>query len=243
MQDFVKTVGLEDLIRHHGYDPADNFETVYSSIHKTGMTSLLDELNHLVRTYFEEVRLPKVPTIHDYLVLSLRPKDVIISFNWNPLLPQAFQRWRALAKALPELVFLHGNVDVGLHRRERRYGFLSDHPTFEPTRLLDPVEQKDYNCDNFIAEQWNRATWFLGNAYLVTVFGYSSPVTDVEARSLLLDAWIDNPTYTLAEIKIIDITNTVDVEISWSDFIYGLAWWSSERRPTLIIVPTSAKDL
>jgi len=85
--------------------------------------------------------------------------------------------------------------------------------------LLYPVEQKNYNEDIFIAEQWRKATDYLAEAYYVTVYGYSAPTTDVEARSLLLKAWRDNPTRELAEIDIVDIREPSEVTASWSDFI------------------------
>ena len=220
MKDFVKTLGIGDMIDRNGYDPAENFESVYSAVHKSDNAALLNDLDLYIRTYFEQLQLPETPTAYDYLMLSLKPKDVIISFNWDPLLPQVFRRWRMLGAVLPELIFLHGNVDVGFDRQGKRYAFLVDQPDFEPTRLLYPVEQKNYTSDPFIAEQWKIATHFLSQAYCVTVFGYSAPVTDVEARSLLLKAWTDNPTHTLGKFEIIDIRDAVEIEESWFDFIH-----------------------
>ena len=91
--------------------------------------------------------------------------------------------------------------------------------TLEPTSLLYPVEDKDYNADPFIAEQWRMTTDYLTEAYYVTVYGYSVPTTDVEARALLLNAWRDNPTRELAHIGIVDIREPEEVKASWSDFI------------------------
>lgn len=62
--------------------------------------------------YFEDLELPDELTIYDRLVLSLRPKDLIATFNWDPLLGLAFQRNRHIRK-LPNLAFLHGNTFVG----------------------------------------------------------------------------------------------------------------------------------
>ena len=36
--------------------------------------------------YFSSLALPEHPSIYDYLVLGLRPKDVIATFNWDPFL-------------------------------------------------------------------------------------------------------------------------------------------------------------
>jgi len=77
-------------------------------------------LDSAVRKYFGALELPDEPTFYDYLVLSLRPKDAIITFNWDPLLIQAYKRWRHLGRVLPDLIFLHGNVDrAGLKNLNR----------------------------------------------------------------------------------------------------------------------------
>jgi hypothetical protein len=223
MNDFIDVVGIDDIISKSGYNPSGNFETIYDKIYRSGPQAALDELDKATRKYFGNLQLPDHPTLYDYLVLSLRPKDLIVTFNWDPLLPQAYRRWRHLGAVLPELAFLHGNVDIGVDLKKKVSGFLSDEPypdrTLEPTRLLYPVEQKNYNADPFIADQWLRATEFLNHAYYVTVYGYSAPTSDVEARSLLLDAWQRNTTRELAQISIIDIRDPTEVELAWSDFI------------------------
>lgn len=223
MADFVRTLGIEDTIKKSGRDPAGNFESTYSAIHREGQNDILDRLDTAVRDYFSSLELPDTPTLYDYLVLSLRPKDLIVTFNWDPLLPQAFQRWRHLGSVLPKLAFLHGNVDISVDVEGRRCRFTADcrgsEPNFKPSQLLYPVENKDYNSDAFIKDQWDFALRHLEAAYYVTVYGYSAPKTDVEARELLLKAWRDNPTQTLGEFDVIDIADRKAVEESWSEFI------------------------
>ena len=223
MSDFVETVEVESIIRKCGHDPAHNFEEIYSQIYEEGNTTIIGELDAAVRSYFSLLALPDQPTLYDYLVLGLRPKDLIVTFNWDPLLPQAYKRWRHLGNVLPQLTFLHGNVEIGVDREKKATGFMSDRRysahTLEPTSLLYPVEHKDYNADPFIAEQWCMTTDYLTEAYYVTVYGYSAPTTDVEARALLLKAWRDNPTRELAEIGIVDIREPEEVKASWLDFI------------------------
>jgi len=222
MTDFVARVGIEDLIKEAGYSPSDNFEHIYSRIHGAGREDTLAKLDAAVRQYFGELTLPDAPTFYDYLVLSLRPKDSIITFNWDPLIIQAYKRWRHLGQVLPDLVFLHGNVDLGLDLTRKTFTFLSDKPDQTPTKLLYPVEKKDYNSDEFVVDQWARATYALSEAYYVTIIGYSAPQTDVEAKSLLLKSWRDNSTRTLAQFSIIDIRKSDEVEASWSDFLAGV---------------------
>jgi len=222
MADFIELVGIETIIKKAGCSPEENFEKIYSEIHKKGAKQILNELDVAVRNYFGSLVLPDQPTLYDYLVLSLRPKDMIVTFNWDPLLNQAFKRWRHLGKVLPEIIFLHGNVDLGIDVENKSYGFLSDQPKLTPTDLLYPVENKNYQANPFLEEQWRLATDYLGEAYYVTIFGYSAPKTDVEARSLLLNAWRRNPTRTLAQFSIVDIRNKNEVEASWTDFLDGV---------------------
>jgi hypothetical protein len=225
MNDFIECLDIEDIIRKSGHDPCGNFEAIYSQIHRTGNSSVLNELHSIVRDYFSKITLPDVPTVYDYLVLSMRSKDVIITFNWDPLLPQAYKRWRHLGAGLPELLFLHGNVDIGIDIDKRAVSFLSDGPypghTLVPTKLLYPVDQKHYNEDPFIAECWRRTTNYLSDAYNVTIFGYSAPTTDVEARALLLKAWKENLSRELAYISIVDIRDPSEVANAWADFDLG----------------------
>lgn len=222
MADLVRALSLEDVVRESGHDPASNFETIYSDLYTRGDKATVKLLDDATRLYFEQVQLPDKVTVYDYLLLSMRPKDMIISFNWDPLLPQAFRRWRHLGAVLPEIIFPHGNVDLALHLQEKKTAFACDvigRSAFKPCRLLYPIEQKNYTDDPFIADQWEQATKRLGDAYYVTVFGYSAPRTDVEARKLLKDAWTNNPTHTLGEFDVVDIRSKSELKASWNEFI------------------------
>ncbi|MFZ3033357.1 MAG: hypothetical protein WA138_05030 [Parvibaculum sp.] len=222
MADFVEKVEIVEIIKEAGYDPSGNFEQIYSRMHAAGKQDVIEKIDVAVRDYFGGLELPDAPTFYDYLVLSLRPKDSIVTFNWDPLVVQAYKRWRHLGKVLPNLIFLHGNVDLGVDQEQKTFTFLSDKPSQMPTKLLYPVEKKDYQSDEFVADQWTRATDALSKAYYVTIVGYSAPQTDVEAKSLLLNAWRDNTTKTLAQFSIIDLRPVEEVEVSWSDFLDGV---------------------
>lgn len=211
MRNLVQVVGLEDLlIAHDVREGHEDFEGLYDGLasdpSKTDLVRLVDQR---VREYFAGMRLPDEVTLYDQLLLSLREKDVIATFNWDPFLPQAFRRSRDVRR-LPKILFLHGNVEIGACREHRRSGFIEQTcsvcgKAMEPSRLLFPVKHKDYTSDPFIRSEWLQLQQTLGRAYLVTVFGYSAPVTDVDARDLLLKKWRDNPTRELAEIDIVDI--------------------------------------
>lgn len=223
MADLVRELALEDVVRQSGHDPAGNFEKIYSELYAGGDTATIKVLDEATREYFDKVELPERVTVYDYMLLAMRPKDMIVSFNWDPLLPQAYRRWRHLGPVLPEIVFPHGNVDLAVDVVGKRSRFACDVPSadtsFSPCRLLYPVEKKNYNDDRFIADQWARATDRLGDAYYVTAYGYSAPKTDVEARQLLLNAWTNNPTFSLGQFDVVDIREKEDLAASWSEFI------------------------
>lgn len=93
MLNFVQVLGLSTMldkasIEHEGR----NFEDIYDQIHKdANLASLRLELEEAVYDYFNSLEIKDVPTIYDHLVLSLREKDVIATFNWDPFLVQALR--------------------------------------------------------------------------------------------------------------------------------------------------------
>ena len=206
MRNLVEIVGLTELLKAHGvYEGYEDFESLYDGLASMKSTpGLISLLESKVHDYFAGMRLPDEATIYDLLLLSLREKDVIATFNWDPFLAQAFRRNRHLRR-LPKIVFLHGNVEIGFCQEHKRTGFIEQQCSvcgkfMEPSRLLFPVKQKDYTSDPFIVSEWTQLKYALSHAYLVTIMGYSAPVTDIEARTLLLEAWKENPTRELAEI-------------------------------------------
>ena len=130
--------------------------------------------------------------IYDHLLLSLRRKDAIFTFNWDPFLFDAWVRNQRFY--LPEIFFLHGNVRAAYCPSHRtRWGAQSVHcpecrTRFVPTELLYPVKDKNYASDQFIATQWEAAKWFLENAFTLTIFGYGAPNSDTEAVDLMKSA-------------------------------------------------------
>ncbi len=171
------------------------------------------------------MELPQEPTIYDYLVLSLRPRDVIATFNWDPLLFQAWLRNSEVAD-MPHLAFLHGNVAVGYSKITRRFGpvgmQISESEYLEPTNLLYPITRKDYKSDEFISLQWEIITRFLSdeNTVRVTIFGYSAPKTDVEAIKLMKQAWASPGIRNMEQFEIIDVKSEDEVRLSWKEFIH-----------------------
>src|SRR5437868_2623820 len=83
MLNLIEVLGLRDEIEKAGYDPDhSNFEALYDELTCSGKNCDLQKLiESQVYRYFSDLKLPETPTIYDYLVLSLREKDIIASFN------------------------------------------------------------------------------------------------------------------------------------------------------------------
>lgn len=112
MDNFIETLGLEDLFEKVPLKLRDsNFEKLYGNLHRDIPDSeIIRTIEVRIQSYFGDMKLPEEPTIYDYMVLALRGKDLIATFNWDPFLYQAWVRNRALTKDLPRLAFLHGNL-------------------------------------------------------------------------------------------------------------------------------------
>jgi len=229
MHNFVEVLGLGPILEAQGIASAGNFEETYGRLaSQPEHTELLAQLENRVYDYFDALELPDTPTLYDYLVLSLRRKDVIATFNWDPLLAQAYARCRARTRRqLPSLFFLHGSVAAGYCDAHRdiigRPGQACPRcsTALARTRLLYPVAKKNYSSDPFIAGEWKAVRSALNAAFAFTVFGYSAPTSDAEAKELLLKAWSGNRSREFAETEIIDIKPKAEIEETWESFFFS----------------------
>ncbi len=64
---------------------ARNFEKLYSDLYRKDPRSPeIMAIEDRVYNYFRDMQLPEnEATIYDYLILSLRPRDLIATFNWD----------------------------------------------------------------------------------------------------------------------------------------------------------------
>ncbi|MFM2485605.1 SIR2 family protein [Celerinatantimonas yamalensis] len=228
MNNLVEVLNIQYLFDKYDVKYAGgNFESVYDSLVKSGKhNDLVNDIEQEVERYFREMELPENPTIYDYLILGLRSKDIIATFNWDPFLAKAYQRNKDIVgfDSMPKIIFLHGNVSIGCCEECSSKGWIENRcdfcgKQFTPSKLLYPVGNKDYSKDPFIHAEWSELQSVLEAAYLVTIFGYSAPITDVEAKKLLLDTWAINPVKSLAMIEVIDIQDAEEVKAKWKDFI------------------------
>jgi hypothetical protein len=225
MNNLVETVGLGDELESAGVDwKGKNFEDLYSSI--VGDLRYRDLRDHLetgIYKYFATLELPETPTLYDHLVLSLRPKDIVATFNWDPFLADACAR-NAWQSPPPKVLFLHGNVRVGTCPNHKTAGYVnwacaSCGSLFEPTRLLYPIADKNYSEEGFISAQWHNLRIALKRAYVLTIFGYGAPRTDGAAIELMMKAW-NVARREHEQTELIDIKSKTELAQTWSSFIH-----------------------
>lgn len=227
MNDLPKVIEMSDILSQLPEEIlCKNFEELYGNIYEWDADSkYLEEINNRIYHYFAALELPIEPTIYDYLVMSLRDKDVIATFNWDPFLFQAW--WRNyLHGSSPGLLFLHGSVAIGYNEEIEGIGWAGTigkrtNKYFEPTKLMYPVKHKNYANDVFIREQWKRFEKCLQESKRVTVFGYSAPKSDVEAISAMQKAWGTPEQRNLEQFELIDIREENEVKASWEGFIHS----------------------
>jgi len=160
--------------------------------------------------------------MYDHLLLSLRPKDIVATFNWDPFLFDAWTRNRKKIP-VPQIIHLHGNV---------RLAYCPEHPVYGahgmycpecdrelvPSKLLFPIAMKNYVEDSFIKTEWEVMKKGLNQAMTLTIFGYGAPTTDKEAVDIMNSAW-DKDNRFIERTEIIDKKNKEDLWKHWDPFI------------------------
>ena len=205
--------------------PSDGFEGQFAWLRRhSTYTDRLQDIEGILFDYFATLALPDVPTIYDYLLLGLQQKDMVATFNWDPFLMLAHRRNRGIpGLSLPDIRFLHGCVI---------YASCVTHTTvlgspgeYCPTckreltasKLVLPVEDKEYGRDPLIANDWHVTSTRLKSAFHLTIFGYSGPKTDHNAKRLLHDGW--SPPPEIAHVEIIDVVSETVLYDNWDDFL------------------------
>lgn len=226
MKGFINNLGLNDLfLECQLAAKGDNLEDIYSELDsRPECEHIKKELEERIFNEFIQYELPEEMTVYDYLILSLRKKDLIASFNWDPLLVQAYGRMSRITDDLPELVFLHGNVYAGYCESCKSFGRIHNRcndckTEYTPSKLLYPIKNKEYDKDPFIVEQWKRVRRCIGEATIVTFFGYSAPESDVAAINLLRNIYNNGIIHRFDMVEIIDIDSEEKLKKKWGGFI------------------------
>lgn len=227
MNGLIEKLGMQDLLKDIGLKTtSDNLEDIYAELYgRPECCDIVKELEMRLYNYFAALQLPDNPTIYDLLILSLTDKDAIATFNWDPLLIQAYVRCHSITSNLPHILCLHGNVGVGFCTDHFEFGAIDAEcpvcgEVLPPTKLLYPIKEKDYTSDLYIKGCWDAVQCMIENSYAITIFGYSAPNSDVGAVKLLKTAWGDLDSRELEEVSVIDIISEDEMLEKWKDFIY-----------------------
>lgn len=174
---------------------------------------LYDEFETLVRKKYASLELPEEFTILDRLVLSLTPNDAIVSFNWDDLLIQAYQRMSEFVpeKMLPILAFPHGNAQAVYNNKHYTSKRIVTGANWIDSPLNMPVDEVDYKSDIFISSQWNILDFFMRNAQMVTFFGYRGPDSDEQDLQHLDELFARNEICDKVEIIDKDLDTAMEV--------------------------------
>jgi hypothetical protein len=205
-----------------------DFESAYSKLHNRKENTSLERINDIVFQYFSDLELPEEANLYDYFHLTLREKDVIATFNWDPFLIQSRVRLCKLGVTkFPKLLFLHGNVKVGFCSKDKVSGPVgvrckTCNNFFKPSNLLYPVENKNYQDNDLIQREWEAIRFSLKGCYMLTIFGYSAPKTDEEAIKLLKDGWgsVDDRNMEQTEVISRPGSNHAGIRKTWDSFIH-----------------------
>jgi len=248
MSSLFTDLNLTNTLKKSHVNSFDNFEILYEAINNDPSKKKLQiTLEEKISRYFYGMKILSTPTLYDYLILSLRKKDVIATFNWDPLLLQSARRHKKYKDHLPAILFLHGNVAVGICSSCNIMGYKYNKrchrclKTFESMPLLYPVGKKKYSDDKNISNAWSDLAISLKQAYYVTIFGYSAPVSDFDAKTLMTKSFNKNKSHEFSQVEIIDIKPEPEITDNWRDFFYhhhydvmdnfnkSQLWWHPRR--------------
>jgi len=214
MNDLAETVGLTSIL-----GSGENFELAYEQLIRQGCDHEAARVRRAVWDYFVDLELPDDVTVYDQLILSLRAKDLIFTFNWDPFLFDTWARNSCIdGVQLPEIHFLHGNVRVGICKGccgkwGRVFTVCPEcGDRFSELPLLFPESDKNYEGNWYIRSAWEQAKELIANAFTVTVFGYGAPASDRRAVELLKRAWLSQESHVFKQVEVVDIKKEIDCD-------------------------------
>ena len=226
MNDLIDVLELNHTFNKWNINQQQNFENIYSELYEKQEHDKLKVIERAVEDYFVQLCLPDVPTIYDHLVLSLTNKDLIASFNWDPLLLQAYVRNRKIWSYVTKTSLLAWKrCSWVLCENDRRYGPFGTHCPIcnKPLKRMDllyPTKTKNYTDNIFIRDFWKMFKDYYRNAFMTTIFGYSAPKSDTEARSAMREVFKIKTTNDFDQIAFVDIQEEEIVLDNWEYFIH-----------------------
>ena len=206
--------------------PAGSFEAQFAWVKESGrFADRLLSIEANIVGYFRRLELPEGPTLYDHLVLGMRGQDTIATFNWDPFLLRTYQRHvrRFGRSRLPDLRFLHGSVAYATCEDHDILGCIGEccgicGKGLKAVEPVFPAEKKDYVSDPLLRREWEVVLSRLRSAFQLTMFGYSGPTTDVEARRLLRLAWAPEDRQR-DHLEVVDLLDQAALERRWREFI------------------------
>lgn len=224
MSDFIDILNLKGFFKNNIFDPLSNFEEIYSNLISKSNKKLQQMLEYKIFAYFSSLKMPHTVNYYDRLLLSLREKDAIFTFNWDPFLYEAYIRNMGVA-SLPKIYFLHGCVSIGECEIHGHFGGNNDNcpeceMQFSKVPLLYPIKNKNYSqhASRYIKETWKEVEKEFREAYTITIFGYSAPTSDHDAKEFLKKAWYAESNRKMEYIEIIDIEKRDILAERWRSF-------------------------
>lgn len=124
MKGFIDKLGMRSVISSINLNTmSNNLEDIYMEMYKRNDCNLqCIQLEDAIEKYFCKFKLPNTPTIYDYLLFSLTKKDLVATFNLDPLLVEAYTMCTMITDNLPQMAFLHGNVAIAACEKDMVLG-------------------------------------------------------------------------------------------------------------------------
>jgi hypothetical protein len=233
MNELVDAVGLDSLFNDlpNKIRSEKNFEKLYSQIVNYN-SNIAEKIENKISKYFSNLKIGQKANLYDRILLSLRRKDAILTFNWDPFLMDAYKR-NCRDFDLPQMFFLHGNVRIGMCLDDQKWGFRNNvcpecDKNYKDVPLLYPIGKKDYSKDPYIKTAWDEAKMLFEEAFTITIFGYGAPESDSDAIELLRKAWFENNDRKMEHIEIIDTADKSTLHERWSKFTPTLHYTCQE---------------
>lgn len=87
MENFMREIGIDGLLDGVKLKTkSNNIEAIYSELaSKPEYADVVKQIENGIVDHYRQMQIPEMPTLYDYLILSLRSKDCIATFNWDPL--------------------------------------------------------------------------------------------------------------------------------------------------------------
>lgn len=175
---------------------------------------LYEAFERLIRNKYASLELPNGFNLLERLIMSLTSDDAIISFNWDDLIIQAYNRAKQYIPSilLPIIVFPHGNAQACYN--EHRYGSSRNPNNYglRPSPLNMPVDELDYQNNLFIKSQWQILDFYMRYSQMITFFGYRGPVSDLQDLKRMENYL--HPNQICGKIEIIDKTKEDAMQVA-----------------------------